>query len=264
MSSTCVLPTASTASGAKARTVPSICAPVSFKHYRRSTTNKAPRKRTFLVTMTRYNADLRVQTGAYSHNVSMLSCGVCRENYGDWTPYGDNGNGNNGNNNGSNNNNKKNWGPGDFGSDDSFRLILQLFGKVMLGALALIAAVAAFPASSSATSASSSSPPSSVSPRGTRLDADGQRLGGDVKASWSTSPSSSSSSSYQPLPRSKVMHVACKGSTLVVPLSDPQAAERLPGGWQRAKIVEAPIELSGREVAIINRRQYCVRESMRV
>lgn len=42
-----------------------------------------------------------------------------------------------------------------------------------------------------------------------------------------------------------------------------KAVESLSTG-QRRKIVDAPIELSSREVAIINCRQYCVRESFRI
>ncbi|GIL48831.1 hypothetical protein Vafri_5251 [Volvox africanus] len=236
----------STASGAsRVRSVPSLCAPGSFKHYRRSTTNKSPRKRTFLVTMTKYNTSLCASAGDYSQNAAMLTCRVCCEKY-DEISCGDNGNGNSngnrGNNNGGNND-SNNDSPQNFGNNGGFMYILQSFGNALLGAMALITAVATFPAASSA----------AISTFATtaRLG----RAGGKGSAP--------ASSLYPARPRSKVMHVPCKGSTLVVPLCDPKAVAPLPA-WPRCKIVDAPIELSGRDLAIINRPQYCVRESMLV
>ncbi|GIM09646.1 hypothetical protein Vretimale_13487 [Volvox reticuliferus] len=251
-----ISPIASTASGARGRAVPSLCAPGSFKHYRRSTTNKSPRKRTFLVTMTKYNTSLCEPTGAYSHNVAMFTYSVCCEKDGE-IPCGDNCNGNNngnrGNNNGGNNNNNNNNynnndnnnndSPQNFGSNGGYLYILQSFGNALLGAMALITAVATFPAASSAAMFTIVA---------------NARLGG--AGSKGCPPASSLPPAR---PRSKVMHVPCKGSTLVVPLFDPKAVAPLPAR-QRCKIVDAPIELSGRDLAIINRPQYCVRESMLV
>ncbi|GLC44643.1 hypothetical protein PLESTB_001328900 [Pleodorina starrii] len=227
-----------TASGTKARTMPSLCGAPSFKHYRRSATNKAPRKRTFLVEMTKYSARAEpIAAFGGNHNAVMVSGGVCCDHI-DQMPCGGNGNnGGRGNRGDGGNGNNNNFGPQDSGNNDgSFARLLQSCSHALLGALALIAAAAIVPASASAAAS-------------------------NLAFSGARQLSASSPGSGSGRPRSKVMHVACKGSTLVVPLCDPKAAEALPS---RAKIVDAPIELSGREVAIINRRQYCVRESMLV
>lgn len=68
--------------GAKSGAVPLICAPSPMRYYRRSTTTKAPRKRTFLLTMTKYSVELTTLPGvasAFANNVAMISGGVCYE-----------------------------------------------------------------------------------------------------------------------------------------------------------------------------------------
>lgn len=114
---------------------------------------------------------------------------------------GDNGNGNSnngGNNNGGNNNSD---GPQSFGnSDGNFGRFAQFLGNSLLGAVVLVASVAAFPAASSAAMANLAT--------GNRAKAYPQMASSSIISAGRT--------------RSKVLHVACKGSTLVVPLSDPQ------------------------------------------
>ncbi|EFJ40306.1 hypothetical protein VOLCADRAFT_99922 [Volvox carteri f. nagariensis] len=170
----------------------------------KGTTTKAPRKRTFLLTMTKYNSGLATPPGVaaavFANNVAMLSYAPC--------------------------------------CDDEVALNSGGFGP--------LADMPVF----RRTSTSSNTP--------------------STGSSIASSTSSSSSSSYRPLPRSKVMHVACKGSTLVVPLTGAGGDKAvvppkgLTGPWQRAKIVDAPIVLSGNEIAVLNLPQYRVRESMLV
>ncbi|EFJ45623.1 hypothetical protein VOLCADRAFT_93974 [Volvox carteri f. nagariensis] len=211
----------------------------------------------------------------------------------------DGGNGGAGRNNNNNNNNKTKYGhSGD--DDNSGREPDFGFGKelwmrcsrhALLGALALLTASATFSPPSYAAPGSlfdscnnietsiQTPPLSSSAPTGGgdfflerssslkhRFSTEGGRSGG------SSASASTSSSPNRPLPRSKVMHVACKGSTLVVPLTGaggdkvPYAQSgRVSLPWQRKRVVEAPIQLSEREARmILSSRQNRVRDSLLV
>ncbi|GLC44641.1 hypothetical protein PLESTF_001655100 [Pleodorina starrii] len=299
-----VLSVASPAASAKANTMPSLCASPSFKHYRRSTTNRAPRKRTFLLTMTKYNVDIATPPGVasvFANNVAMLSLGACYQD--EAALFGGDGNGGFGGNRRNTGGGNNGWGSGNNdgeGASSPSWCFVPVLSRALLGALAIVAAVAAFPAQSLAMmqqqqGASASASPSSNSllsrgsgnsgsPTDSLLGSSAPTRGsffppsssvlssgsGSVPAfGRNSSPSSSSGSpgSGSGRPRSKVMHVACKGSTLVVPLTgngDGKAAAPRLGPWQRAKIVDAPIVLSGNEASVLELPQYRVRESMLV
>ncbi|GIL48833.1 hypothetical protein Vafri_5255 [Volvox africanus] len=256
--------------GAKARSIPHLCAPSSMRYYRRSTTTKAPRKRTFLLTMTKYSSELTTPPGVasvFANNVAMLSCGLCHEDMF----FGDNGNGCGSNNGGNSNNNNggSSGGDGHFGGDGAAWRFVPVLSHALLGAVAIVVAVAVFPAQSAAMQGSSPS----TSPASTFLGASPKDslLSSSVPTSRAAGlladvPCFGRASSPA-RPRSKVMHVPCKGSTLVVPLTgngDAKIAAPRLGPWQRAKIVDAPIVLSVNDVAVLDLPQYRVRESLLV
>ncbi|KAG2440611.1 hypothetical protein HYH02_010190 [Chlamydomonas schloesseri] len=243
--------------GASAST-PQLTGAAPSRHYRRSTTTKAPRKRTFLVGMTRFDARVVAGAGLASSacgaagsntlgsSCQLLSCGG-DDNSGRFNINNFGGNG--GNNGGSN---------GGFGFSGDFGMPESRFGRALIGAFALTALVAAFPEQSRAMLGSSSTSPS-VSPNS------GAMLLSASRAEVSPSRSSRGSSG-----RSKVVHVMGRDSTLVVPITDSQLLSRSPAtggflsGGGRVRIVDAPIELSPSEVSMIAEKQYRVRESMRV
>ncbi|KAG2422239.1 hypothetical protein HXX76_016192 [Chlamydomonas incerta] len=234
------------------------------RHYRRSTTTKAPRKRTFLVGMTRFDA--RVANGA---GLASSACGAAGSNTlgsscqllacgGDDNSGRINNNnfGGNGGNNGGNN--------GGFGFSGDFGMPESRMGRALIGAFALTALVAAFPEQSRAMLGSSSTSPA-VSPNSGLLSAS------RAEAAFGRVSTGSRGSSG----RSKVVHVVGRDSTLVVPLTqaslpDSQLLSRSPvnggflSGGGRVRIVDAPIELTRDEVSMIAEKQYRVRESMRV
>ncbi|GLC75542.1 hypothetical protein PLESTF_001655000 [Pleodorina starrii] len=215
---------------------------------------------------------------------------------------GGSGDGSCGNNNNNNNNGSGNFGGG--GDCDGFGDHLRrCSGPALLGALALVTASAAFPAASRATPVSLSSLLHGTAGSGSSDKAilsssapQGGGFGGSLSDSLAPSlqrssvgatygpsasfagspgpspgPSPGSPGSGSGRPRSKVMHVACKGSTLVVPLTghDPKGVDiPLPQPrflpWQRRKIVDAPVELSEREARMLAARQNRVRDSLLV
>ncbi|GIL69371.1 hypothetical protein Vretifemale_335 [Volvox reticuliferus] len=241
-----------------------------MRYYRRSTTTKAPRKRTFLLTMTKYNSELMTPPGVasvFANNVAMLSGGLCHED----SLFGgnDHGCGTNNGGNGNNNNGRSIGDGGHFGDDGAAWRFVPVLSHALLGAVAIVVAVAVFPAQSAAMQGSSPS----TSPASTFLGASPKDslLSSSAPTSRAAGPLADvpyfGRASSPPRPRSKVMHVPCKGSTLVVPLTgngDSKIAAPRLAPWQRAKIVDAPIVLSGSEVAVLDLPQYRVRESLLV
>ncbi|KXZ50792.1 hypothetical protein GPECTOR_15g478 [Gonium pectorale] len=229
---------------------------------------------------------------ALANNVGMLGSGCC-----DWRNSGCNpldsfgsggGNGNNINNYKYTGGNGDNDGSPSQSSSPLLLLLPPVLYRALLGGIALTFALAAFPSKSHAMHHSASASPIS---HGGLLgsSAPSSFACEDLLSSSAPSPAAgladmleraslggggpfsrrSSNASAASRPRSKVMHVACKGSTLVVPLTGDAAkvsANLLrPGPFQRTKIMDAPIALSVKEAAIaVEGPQYRVRESMRI
>ncbi|GLI62772.1 hypothetical protein VaNZ11_005518 [Volvox africanus] len=170
------------------------------------------------------------------------------------------------------------------GSSDGFGDKLWSCSRpALLGAFVLFTVAGAFPGPSCATPGSlvnSSSnafhiPSIGGSGKKSQLSSSapasgGGGLSGSLERA-SMERSNISSTSISPTRRrSKAMHVFCKGSTLVVPLTGNDSKEveiPLPRAllpWQRARIVEAPIELSEREARMLASRQNRVRDSLLV
>ncbi|KAG2488682.1 hypothetical protein HYH03_012683 [Edaphochlamys debaryana] len=169
-----------------------------------------------------------------------------------------NGNGGNGSNLGGR---RVTGGGGNGGSGGSGRG--GLLGQALLGAAALTV---------TATESASAAPGglaafmSRETPLSTSAPSGGRGYGGLLEACESNGIGASRASidgASPGRPRSKVVHVSVKGSTLVLPMcsnGEPQAA--CVSRWSRRKVVEAPIELSQREVTMLASRQNRVRDSV--
>ncbi|GIM09645.1 hypothetical protein Vretimale_13486 [Volvox reticuliferus] len=169
------------------------------------------------------------------------------------------------------------------GGDDFGDKLWRCSRPALLGAFVLVTASGAFPSPSCATPGSFFSSANSAfhtpvlgdSGKMSQLSSSAPASGGaglrDSLDRASMDHNSISSTSTSPTRRrSKAMHVFCKGSTLVVPLTGsemktgeiPLPRTLLP--WQRRRIVEAPIELSEREARMLASRQNRVRDSLLV
>ncbi|GIL48832.1 hypothetical protein Vafri_5251 [Volvox africanus] len=182
---------------------------------------------------------------------------------------------------GNNNGRHSNFSGG--GSDGFGDKLWYCSRPALLGAFVLFTASGAFPGPSRATPGSffnSSSnafhiPSIGGSGKNSQLSSSAPASGGGgLIGSFervSMERNSISSTSVSPTRRrSKAMHVFCKGSTLVVPLTGNDSKEveiplpRTLLPWQRTRIVEAPIELSEREARMLASRQNRVRDSLLV
>ncbi|PNH05217.1 hypothetical protein TSOC_008546 [Tetrabaena socialis] len=252
---------------------PRLAGPTPAPRYRRSSTVKAPRKRVFIANMTKFDERLARPAGVAqaSHNVAMLGCG-CRpcEDTVDFGGFGGNGRGSFNNNGGGRGKGSDGEGSGAAGDDSS-----RLFRHAAIGALALVVVAAAFPPAGRAAPGSFSplggSSPLEASLLSTSAPA---RSGGFISRLERPSTTGLESASGASRPRSKVLHVPCRGSTLVVPLcggtaSDQAATDALchssQGRWGngRGRVVDAPVQLSDKEARIMADLQYRIRESLR-
>ncbi|GFR50008.1 hypothetical protein Agub_g12157 [Astrephomene gubernaculifera] len=228
-----------------------------------------------------YNAPYAGNAMRASHTSSCRPCAniddvYTLQCYGGGSGRGFSGSGNNGNGGSSS-------GQGGSFDGNGNHLASANLKQALLAAIVVSAAASMFPAQSHAMPGSTSGSPLASflggSPKGSKLSSSAPAHSGGLGASLgrnsmdigSHGSSSSTSTSSSPLrPRSKVMHVACKGSTLVVPLTAGEAKEdgsKLPhmSLWQRRRVVEAPIELSEREVSMLaGSRQNRVRDSLLV
>ncbi|KXZ50793.1 hypothetical protein GPECTOR_15g479 [Gonium pectorale] len=165
---------------------------------------------------------------------------------------------------------------GDFG-DGAAPRFTPLMCRALLGGLFLTVVMAVSPPPSHATpgifSRGSPPPESMLSTSAPSHHGTGSLSGlanSLERSSWGGASSSlsrrGSATSSPSRPRSKVMHVACKGSTLVVPLPASGAPNEAAGTalhlWQRPKVVEAPIQLSESEARMLASRQNRVRDSL--
>ncbi|KAG2488683.1 hypothetical protein HYH03_012684 [Edaphochlamys debaryana] len=212
-----------------------------LRFYRRSTTNKAPRKRTFLVTMEKHSARFSHEETPSSIAASAMAANggacICLDGTG--------GSGIGGGKGGFGGSSGNGWG---WSSEEGPQ---RRVGHALVGALALTLAAAIFPGVSQAMARYELS--SSAPTRG---------LAFSPEAAFGRSSSPGTSPSR---PRTKVAHVPVKGSTLVVPLpADGKQADSPLLRGPRVKVVHAPIELSAREAALVDSRQYRVRESLLV
>lgn len=161
-----------------------------------------------------------------------------------------------------------------------------LLTHATLGALAITAITAAMPPQGKA-AGSRASAPAAAAASAAQLSSSPTKDSHMLLHPHHTISETLSSHAYgegSPMrPRSKVVHVPVRGSTLVVPLACTGAAGRdggsrdaavrrvggasagAGGGFgflHRAKTVEAPIELSDGEVSLMANRQYRVRDSV--
>lgn len=239
------------------------CGRPAFRHYRRSATCKAPRKRSFLVTMEK--GDARAQGIVCksmdlqnAHTANQL-CVPCRAFDGDNNSGARrSGGGGSGAGGGCRRGGQGLSGGGDGDGEAAFT------GHHLLAAAALGVAVWQL-ASSPATRPALASITSSGLPR---------LAGKPARAAAAGADQAVQQQQQRLRPRSRVMHLRCDGgATLVVPLTDPAQQQQVGGGsnsggdlhHQRGtRVVDSPLQLSEAEYRMLADKQYRVKEVLRV